>query len=150
MKKKNKKNVYLRNLQRKVKIDVKNLRRRINRALEFSGLSFRQLGVILVSDQKITVYNQQFLGHNRPTDVLSFALEEAEGEILISAETAEAQAKELRHSLEEELLILVIHGFLHLAGYDNRKIKDRRLMFRETRRILMGCKTNDGKTKTQD
>ncbi|MCX5642431.1 MAG: rRNA maturation RNase YbeY [Candidatus Omnitrophica bacterium] len=148
MKKKNKKNVYLRNLQRKVKIDVKNLRRRINRALEFSGLSFRQLGVILVSDQKIIVYNRQFLGHNRPTDVLSFALEEAEGEILISAETAEAQAKELRHSLEEELLILAIHGFLHLAGYDDRKIKDRRVMFRETRRILMGCKTNDGKTQT--
>ena len=145
MKKKNKKNVYLRNLQRKVKIDVKNLRRRINQALEVSGLSFRQLGVILVSDRRIAGYNQKFLGYNRPTDVLSFSLEEQEGEILISAETAQAQAKELRHTLEEELLTLAIHGFLHLAGHDDRKAKDRRLMFGETRRILRGClkKTND-------
>ena len=136
MKKKNKKNVYLRNLQRKVKIDVKNLHQKINRALEVSGFSFKQLGVILVSDRMITGYNQKFLGHNRPTDVLSFSLEEQEGEILISAETAGAQAKELHHSLEEELLTLAIHGFLHLAGYDDRKTKDRRLMFRETERIL--------------
>jgi probable rRNA maturation factor len=147
MKKKNKKNVYLRNLQRKVKIDVKNLHQKINRALEVSGLSFRQLGVILMSDRKITGYNQKFLGHNRPTDVLSFSLEKQEGEILISAETARAQAKELRHSLEEELLTLAVHGFLHLAGYDDRKTKDRRLMFRETRRILK--KINDGKSETQ-
>jgi len=82
--------------------------------------------------------------------VLSFTLEEQEGEILISAETAAAQAKELRHSLEEELLTLAIHGFLHLAGYDDRKTKDRRLMFRETRRILRGCEKNDGKPETQD
>jgi len=148
MKKKNKKNVYLRNLQRKVKIDVKNLHQRINRALEVSGFSFKQLGVILVSDRRIAGYNQKFLGHNRPTDVLSFSLEKQEGEILISAETAGAQAKELHHSLEEELLTLAIHGFLHLAGYDDRKTKDRRLMFRETRRILR--KINDGKTETQD
>jgi len=80
--------------------------------------------------------------------VLSFSLEEQEGEILISAETAGAQAKELHHSLEEELLTLAIHGFLHLAGYDDRKTKDRRLMFRETRRILR--EINDGKTETQD
>jgi len=70
--------------------------------------------------------------------VLSFSLDKQEGEILISAETAEAQAKELHHSLEKELLTLVIHGFLHLSGYDDRKTKDRRLMFRETRRILKG------------
>src|SRR5450830_1834861 len=136
MKKKNKKNVYLRNLQRKVKIDVKNLHQKINRALEVSGFSFKQLGVILVSDRRIAGYNRKFLGHNRPTDVLSFSLEKQEGEILISAETAGAQAKELHHSLEEELLTLAIHGFLHLSGYDDRKTKDRRLMFRETRRIL--------------
>jgi probable rRNA maturation factor len=147
MKKKNKKNVYLRNLQRKVKIDVKNLHQRINRALEVSGFSFKQLGVILVSDRRIAGYNQKFLGHNRPTDVLSFSLEKQEGEILISAETAGAQAKELHHSLEEELLTLAIHGFLHLAGYDDRKTKDRRLMFRETRRILR--KIDDGKPETQ-
>ena len=143
MKKKNKKNVYLRNLQRKVKIDVKNLHQRINRALEVSGFSFKQLGVILVSDRRIAGYNQKFLGHNRPTDVLSFSLEKQEGEILISAETAGAQAKELHHSLEEELLTLAIHGFLHLAGYDDRKTKDRRLMFRETRRILRGCNPHE-------
>jgi len=147
MKKKNKKNVYLRNLQRKVKIDVKNLHQRINRALEVSGFSFKQLGVILVSDRRIAGYNRKFLGHNRPTDVLSFSLEKQEGEILISAETAGAQAKELHHSLEEELLTLAIHGFLHLSGYDDRKTKDRRLMFRETRRILR--ETNDGKPETQ-
>ena len=162
MKKKNKKNVWpglcLRNLQRNVKIDVKNLHQRINQALEVSGFSFKQLGVILVSDRRIAGYNQKFLGHNRPTDVLSFSLEEQEGDVLISAETAEAQAKELHHSLEEELLTLAIHGFLHLAGYDDREAKDRRLMFRKTERILRSVIASeqsdfneyDGKTKTQD
>lgn len=97
----------------------------------------------------MTGYNQRFLGHNRPTDVLSFSLDAKEGEVLISAETAKAQAKELRHSLEEELLTLAVHGFLHLAGYDDRKVEDRRVMFRETRRISRGCKTDDGKTETK-
>jgi probable rRNA maturation factor len=72
--------------------------------------------------------------------VLSFVLGKQEGEILISVETAREQAKELCHSLDEELLTLAIHGFLHLSGYDDHNAKERRRMFSETRRILRGCK----------
>ena len=143
---KNGQHLYLRNLQRKVKIDAKDLRRKVNRALEVSGLSFARVGIILVNDRRMAGYNRKFLGLNRPTDVLSFHLDSREGEILISAETARVQAKELRHPLAEELLTLAIHGFLHLTGHDDRTAKDRRLMFAETRRILKGVslRANEG------
>ncbi|OPZ93582.1 MAG: Endoribonuclease YbeY [candidate division TA06 bacterium ADurb.Bin417] len=92
--------------------------------------------MVLLSDRAIAVYNSRFLGLNRPTDVLSFKLDPGEGEVLISAETARRQAEELGHSLEQELMILAIHGFLHLQGFLDYKPADRRRMEAETRRLL--------------
>ena len=137
MKKKKRESVlYLRNLQRRVNLDAKSLFRKVKQALEVSGLSLRRVGIIILSDSKISLYNQRFLNRNRPTDVLSFSLGNQEGEILISAETAKAQAKNYNHSLEKELLTLAVHGFLHLAGYRDQAEKDRRKMSVETERIL--------------
>jgi len=126
----------LQNLQRKVKVDVKSLRQKIKKALEVSGLKFRKVGIILVSDKKIVFYNRKFLEREGITDVISFRLGPGEGDILISAERAKSQAKEYRHPLEKELLILAIHGLLHLSGYDDRTEKERRRMFAETERMV--------------
>ena len=142
MKKKKRVSVlYLKNLQRQVKLDAKNLRKRAKLALETSGFSFKSLGIIFLSDRKITYYNREYLRHDRPTDVLSFDLGEGEGEILISAETAAAQARRYRHPLEEEIVTLIIHGILHLAGYDDTDEGGRRAMFRKTEQILRRTKT---------
>jgi len=105
-------------------------------ALKLSNLSFQSLGVIFLSDQRITYYNRRYLGRCAPTDVLSFSLGKGEGEILISAERAVVQAKRYRLSPEKELLTLVIHGILHLAGWRDKTERERKAMSAATRKIL--------------
>jgi probable rRNA maturation factor len=95
-----------------------------------------ELSVALVDDAEIQRLNLQYRGFDRPTDVLSFALQEAEepeiqtesegqqfplvlGDVIVSTETTQKQAEERGHSFECELLILLIHGILHLLGYDH-------------------------------
>ena len=83
-----------------------------------------EIGVILVSDKKIKSLNKQFLQKNSVTDVMSFSISKNYGEIIISAVTAEKNAKIYLNSTEEEILYLVIHGFLHLKGYKDYIKKD--------------------------
>lgn len=89
--------------------------------------------ITLVSDRAMQELNRRFRGTDRPTDVLSFPAEEDSrlwkhlpgeetpglGEIIISAETARRQADEEGHSLQEEIKLLIIHGALHLKGFDH-------------------------------
>jgi probable rRNA maturation factor len=87
-----------------------------------------ELSLTLVNDREITKLNQQYLARNYPTDVLAFSMKEGEfgevnpyllGDVVISVETAKKQAEAKGHSLEEELSLLIIHGILHLLGYDH-------------------------------
>ena len=80
--------------------------------------------VLLTSDMAIRRLNRQFRGKNKPTDVLSFPAisvgdEEITGDLAISVETARKQAREQGHALSVEIKILMLHGLLHLAGYDH-------------------------------
>ncbi|PLV55626.1 rRNA maturation RNase YbeY [Thermotoga sp. SG1] len=76
--------------------------------------------VILVSKDQIKEMNREFRGENFPTDVLTFPLlEEVYGEIYICPEVVEENAKEYNNTFEKELIEVVIHGILHLAGYDH-------------------------------
>jgi len=77
-----------------------------------------------VTDPEIHVLNRQYRGKDKPTDVLSFPLADTLqpsvlGDVVISVETAARQAQRRGHSLQEELQILLIHGILHLLGYDH-------------------------------
>ena len=82
-----------------------------------------QVTVLLTGDAAIRRLNKQFRGKNQPTDVLSFpALEMVEGvagDLAISVETARRQAQEQGHALSVEIKVLMLHGLLHLAGYDH-------------------------------
>jgi len=89
-----------------------------------------ELSISLVSDKKITELNQQYRNRPHPTDVLSFSLREGAfsdinphllGDVVISVETAKRQAGAERISFEEEICVLLIHGILHLLGYDHEK-----------------------------
>ena len=89
-----------------------------------------ELSISLVSDKKITELNQQYRNRPRPTDVLSFSMREGAfsdinpqllGDVVISVETAKRQAESKGLSLEEEICVLLIHGILHLFGYDHEK-----------------------------
>ena len=87
-----------------------------------------EVSISLVCDAHIKELNNKYLGRNRATDVLAFPMQEGEfsginpsllGDIVISFETAKRQAKEENHSFKEEIVLLTIHGTLHLLGYDH-------------------------------
>lgn len=92
--------------------------------------------LFLVSDREIQEYNLQRRGKNKATDVLSFPIAEnlpvphkILGEVIISTETLERQAREIGHSSKDEFYRLVVHGILHLLGYDHeRSPKDEKIM----------------------
>lgn len=99
------------------------LRRFLRRALQAVPLA-GEVSVLLASDSEIRRLNRKFLGKDKPTDVLSFPVakdlpEEFAGDLAISLETAARQAQQFRHPLQVELKILLLHGLLHLAGYDH-------------------------------
>ena len=92
-----------------------------------------EVDITIVDDEEIHQLNRDYRGVDRPTDVLSFALDEDDedepellegqlhllGDIIISAETATRQAEEFGHGLEREIVYLAVHGLLHLLGYDH-------------------------------
>jgi probable rRNA maturation factor len=88
----------------------------------------REIGVAVVSDAVIRRYNRRYRKINRATDVLSFEPDD----LVISAETARRQARQLGHSVEEEMKVLALHGVLHLLGHDHER--DRGEMARLERR----------------
>jgi probable rRNA maturation factor len=93
----------------------------------FAGNARRALGmptdvhILITSNREVQELNRRHLRKNKPTDVLSFpsASDEVAGDIAISAEIAAGNAAALGHSTETELKILILHGLLHLAGYDH-------------------------------
>jgi probable rRNA maturation factor len=91
---------------------------------------------LVTNDEELRRLNREFLKHDYATDVLSFpAAQGAEelGEIAISIERAEAQAREHQHDVSEELRVLMLHGALHLAGMDHER--DRGEMARAERKL---------------
>lgn len=98
------------------------LSRFLKKAQKAAGLE-GDVTVLLADDARLKQLNRGFRGKNKATDVLSFpAFENAEGvagDLAISLETAQRQADEHGHALEDEVRILMLHGVLHLAGYDH-------------------------------
>ena len=81
-----------------------------------------EFSVLLTGDEQIRAMNLKFRGLDKPTDVLSFpSLMEEGGDLAISLETAAAQAAAHGHSLQIEVKVLILHGLLHLAGYDHER-----------------------------
>lgn len=103
-----------------------------------------ELSVTLVDDPTIAELNARYRGIDRPTDVLSFSLMEGDhserrgallGDVVVSLETAGAQARRGRRSLDDEVLRLLIHGTLHLLGHDHERDDEARRMRAEERRL---------------
>ncbi len=94
--------------------------------------------IVAMDNQEIHHLNLEFRGVDRPTDVLSFEehLDDYLGDILISIERTQEQAKLYNHSFERELLFLITHGFLHLNGYDHQTDVEEKEMFDLQRKLL--------------
>lgn len=96
-------------------------------------LKLKEVTLVFLDSPEMRRINQQFRGKNKPTDVLSFAPVEkgSFGEILFCLDVLKKQAKQQGHTLENEFLYMLIHGILHLLGYDHeRSTKEEKLMFK--------------------
>ncbi len=109
------------NKQRVHPIDCREIRRFLGRLGPELGVAEREFSVVLITDAKMRTLNRDYRGIDRSTDVLSFCGgDECLGDILISAETAYNQARQSRTlSFETNLHRLMLHGLLHLMGYDH-------------------------------
>ena len=111
-----------------------------------------ELSILLTNDDHIAELNQEYRSIDSPTDVLAFPMLENDenslinsrilGDVVISLETAERQAKTEKHPLEDEVAFLTVHGILHLLGYDHRTPEDARKMFSEQTAILQKMQVN--------
>ena len=130
------------NLQRRVPIRVATLQKFAVKAVQNclqlqkeKQTDLRRLGEIsvwLISDRRMSRLHRQFLGQTAPTDVLTFQ----HGEIFISVETAKQHARAFANSLMHELQLYIVHGLLHLHGFDDRTPAGARKMKRMQERIL--------------
>jgi len=111
------------NRQRKTKIDTKAWESFADKAATAIGKNDSMATIAFVSDKAIRQLNRQFRDVDKATDVLSFPAEETDklnlGDIAISVDTAARQAKENGLTFDEEVAQLILHGLLHLSGYDH-------------------------------
>lgn len=133
--------IEISNRQRKVSCDGQQIRRLALAAAEQcekAGLcgNHPAVEVAIVSDAKISELHERFMAITGPTDVLTFD----HGEIVIGAETAQANAQRYRHSVEEEIGIYIVHGLLHLSGFEDDTPQKRRTMQRRQRQICRKIK----------
>jgi len=135
--------VAVSNLQRRTRVSPARLRTVARRALAVLGRADREVHVTVVDDRRIRALNTRYLGIRRATDVLAFDLAgpgpaRLWGEVIVSVETAARQARRLGVPLTAELDLLVVHGLLHLAGYDDHEPRRARRMHERAREILGG------------
>ena len=109
------------NRQRRLGIDVTRWSTLAEKALSAIGKSESSATIAFVSDKRIRELNRQFRGIDKATDVLSFPAEEEFnlGDIAVSVETAALQARENGLPFDQEIAQLILHGLLHLCGYDH-------------------------------
>ena len=116
------------------------MRRAVQAILREAGIQEAKISLAVVDDAAIVKLHGEFLNDPTPTDVLSFALERSpqvlEGEVVLSADTARANAIHYHCSPQEELLRYVIHGALHLVGYDDTTPRKRAMMRKREQEYL--------------
>jgi probable rRNA maturation factor len=124
-------------------VDEERLLSAARRVLEDSSYASATISVAVVDDGTIHALNREFLAHDYPTDVLSFTLDDSaghlDGEIVLSADTAATAANEYGTTATVEQLLYVIHGMLHLVGYDDIEPADAQRMRAAEQYYLQGA-----------
>ena len=131
--------VQIVNAHHRFRRDPRELRRYVRGVLRGERKRGWSVSVVLITGARSRALNAEFLGHRYATDVISFPLEggmNPEGEIYVNLDRARRQAREFGVSMRNEVARLVVHGTLHLVGYDDRKRADaRRMRKREDRYV---------------
>ena len=126
--------------------ELKDVEYVLNKAIEIEKTGTVNFNVIIVDNEYTHKLNKEYRGIDRPTDVISFALEDSEdikyedfrllGDIYISIDKAKEQAEEYGHSFKREICFLAVHGLLHLLGYDHMEKEEEKIMFSKQELIL--------------
>ena len=143
--------IQIRNLQRR-QVNKRFLRKIISQTLKSESASEdKEVSLALVSNKEISKLNERFRGARRITDVLAFPLggefvstKNLLGEVVISVDKAEEQARRERHSLKNELALLTVHGVLHLLDYTDEEKEKKEIMRDKEGQILhsLGIEVN--------
>lgn len=124
------------------------------RTLQLEGIKNDiEINLLFTDDKGIKKLNQKFLGRNEPTDVISFGVKKGRpvkkdlrgfiGEVAISVETAECNAKRFNTTKEREIFLYIIHGILHLLGYEDKGKKEKKAIWDRQDKILEAvCQEN--------
>jgi rRNA maturation RNase YbeY len=128
----------IQNRQRTVVIRTRMVRQHVRQMMAVLGCPAAELSVVFVSDQRMQALNRTYRQQDRPTNVLSFpqSLPVLDGpptallgDVIVALPTAAREAQELQQTLEERVIYLILHGLLHLLGYDHeRSVTERRRM----------------------
>lgn len=132
-----------------IKEEIKLMKKIVKEALKTEKVKNATFSIVIVDNKEIHNLNKTYRKIDKPTDVISFALEDNKeekifskkrvlGDIYISIDKAKEQAKEYGHSLKRELCFLSVHGILHLLGYDHIEKEDEKIMFKKQELILNG------------
>ena len=117
--------ITIRNVQRRIRVHLAALRKSmaaiVGAVLQIPNrrtplLELDEICVVLISDRRMSELHHEYLGESGPTDVITFD----HGEIFISVDTARRNAREFGNSLTREIQLYIIHGLLHLHGFDDR------------------------------
>lgn len=139
--------ILINNLQKKSRFNSKYLRKIVEKSVGIVSphSAAIEINLVIVDNKYIKNLNRKYRKVNRATDVIAFSMKEGPrwpvflpcgGDIFVSIEKAKKQAKEFKHSLKKEMTILIIHGVLHLFGYDHIKKKDAVIMEKKGKEIL--------------
>ena len=137
--------IAVHNLQRKISVNVVELekfaRNAVQHSLQLQQRKRTDLGrltevfIWLISDRRMALLHRRFLGQSGPTDVLTFQ----HGEIFISVETARRHARAFGNSFVSELELYIVHGLLHLHGFEDRTPSEAEKMKKAQEKILRAC-----------
>ncbi|OGP59967.1 MAG: rRNA maturation RNase YbeY [Deltaproteobacteria bacterium RBG_13_52_11b] len=120
--------IWIRNLQKQSPLNSGKIRKAAQTILAELGSPDGELSIVFVDDPRIRELNRRYLHRDKPTNVLAFSMAEGEfptlhphllGDLVISVETAERQSNRFGLSAGEMVILLMIHGILHLLGYDH-------------------------------
>ena len=137
--------VFISDDQRERFVDCELLKIQGRNILFFLGCGNQELSVLLTDDKKIRELNKKYRGQDQTTDVLSFPQNEGGenepnyhlmGDVVISTVTAKRQASQHGLSLEEEIVLLLIHGILHLLGFNHERSEEACHMKKKTRELF--------------
>ncbi|PKN10118.1 MAG: rRNA maturation RNase YbeY [Deltaproteobacteria bacterium HGW-Deltaproteobacteria-7] len=120
--------IQIDNQQKQIKIDKRKIRSEVTKLMNLLDCANKEISITFVDDAAIQIINKIYLSKDRPTNVISFSLQEGEfgginpellGDVVISVDTASRDAKKGHLTFDEEILFLIIHGLLHLLGYNH-------------------------------